>query len=132
MRESVILFDGVCNMCSGAVRFIFKRDPGGVFRFAFLQSETGKDLLEKGGLRQGALDTFVLIEHGRYYTKSTAALRVARRLRGLWPLLFALIAVPRPIRDAVYGWIAANRYRWFGRKSECTLPSPELKQRFLA
>ena len=127
----IVYFDGVCNLCNGAVQFVLKRDKKGVFRFAALQSEEGQELLARIGLSGEALKTIVLVEDGTVYTHSTAALRLARRLSGLWPLLYVFILVPRPVRDGVYNWIARNRYRWFGRTESCMLPRPEWKERFL-
>ncbi len=124
---AVVLFDGVCTLCNGAVTFIIDHDPDAYFAFAPLQSETGAALL---GPEQRELNSIVLLEDGQRFTRSTAALRVARRLRGVWPL-YALILVPRPLRDRVYTWVAANRYRWFGTVDACRLPTPELKRRFL-
>lgn len=127
----VVLFDGVCNLCNRSVRFIIKRDPEGVFRFAHLQSEAGVRLLEQFGLPTGDYDTFILIDSGRYYVRSEAALRVARRLGGWWGMLYALMAVPAPFRDWVYSYVAGNRYKWFGRTDECMAPGPGIEERFL-
>lgn len=128
---AVVLFDGVCNLCSASVRFVLRRDPAGRFRFASLQSEAGRELLRRHGLDPDDLHSVVLVEDGRAYTRSDAALRIARGLGGGWPLLGALRAVPRPVRDRVYGLVAANRYRWFGKQDSCMLPTPELRERFL-
>ena len=128
---AIVLFDGVCHLCSSSVKFIIRRDPSARFRFAPLQSPIGQDLLRRHRLPADTSDTFVLIEGGRAYTRSTAALRVARRLSGLWPVAYLGIVVPRPVRDAIYRVIARNRYRWFGRRAECMLPTPEVKERFL-
>ncbi len=127
----VVIFDGVCNYCSSVVVFIIKRDARGIFRFAPFQSESAKALLEKYGVREDYLDSFILIEDGRLYTKSEAALRLWRRLGGLWSLNYAFIAVPAFIRDAVYDFIARNRYKWFGKKDECMIPGPDVRERFL-
>ena len=130
-RSAIVLFDGVCNLCNGAVNFIIDRDPNGYFRFGALQSAAARPILETHGLDASALDSIVLVENGRAYRKSTAALRIARHLTGAWPLLYVLRAVPRPVRDFVYDWIAANRYRWFGKRDQCRIPTPELQARFL-
>ncbi|CAM4362288.1 thiol-disulfide oxidoreductase DCC family protein [Paenibacillus phoenicis] len=130
-NEHVILFDGVCHLCQGAVKFIIKRDPAGRFRFASLQSQAGSRLLQAAGAHEESLDSVVLIERGTYYIRSDAALRIARGLRYLWPLLYALIVVPKGIRDAVYQFIAKHRYRWFGKDETCLVPTRELKERFL-
>ncbi|MFC5452201.1 thiol-disulfide oxidoreductase DCC family protein [Paenibacillus aestuarii] len=128
---AVVLFDGVCNLCNGAVQFILRRDPQGVFRFASLQSEIGQELLRQHHLPEHSLGTIVLIEHGRAYTYSTAALRIARRLHGAWKASYAAILIPAAWRDAAYRYIARNRYRWFGRSEQCMLPKPEHRHRFL-
>lgn len=127
----VVLFDGVCNLCNGVVQFLIRRDPEGRFRFAPLQSEVGQNVLERFGLPTDALETFVLVEGDECYTKSTAALRTARHLGGAYALLYHLRYVPRPLRDAVYDLVAASRYRLFGRKDQCMVPSPEIEDRFL-
>jgi predicted DCC family thiol-disulfide oxidoreductase YuxK len=128
---SILLFDGVCNLCSGAVQFVIRHDPEGRFRFAALQSETGRRLLERHGLPADALDTFVLIAGGRCYTRSDTALELVRRLDAPWRWLRVLRIVPRAIRDRAYGVVVRNRYRWFGRRESCLVPTPELTQRFL-
>lgn len=130
--EAIVLFDGVCMMCSSIVRFVYERDPHARLRFAPLQSDAGQALLRRFGLATDSMDTFVLVEGDRFYTRSTAALRLLRRLRGPWPLLYAGIAVPRPLRDAVYAFVAKRRYRWFGRSDACMMPTtPDLRRRFL-
>ena len=130
-EHALILFDGVCNLCNGAVNFIIDRDPDGVFRFAPLQSDVAQEHLAGTPAAGTTLDTIVLVEDGTPYVRSTAALRIARRLTAPWPLLALFLAVPRPLRDAVYNWIARNRYDWFGRRDQCRLPTPDLKERFL-
>lgn len=127
----IILFDGVCNLCNRSVQFIIKRDRKKQFRFASLQGRTGQELLEKFDLPAGDLNSFVLVENDRIYRKSTAALRVTRYLRGGWKMLYSFMIVPPFIRDTVYMIIARNRYKWFGRKEECMIPTPGLKERFL-
>lgn len=128
----ILLFDGVCNLCNGFVQFLIKRDPGGVFRFASLQSEAAEKLLdEKAPDLKDSLSTVVLIEGGQVYTHSDVALRVVRHLGGAWPLLQVFYILPKPLRDAIYNFVARNRYRWFGKKDQCMVPTPELKSRFL-
>lgn len=128
----VLLFDGVCNLCNGIVRFVIRRDPPPAqMRFAALQSDAGRRLLGEHGLPSDRLDTFVLIERGRAYQRSTAALRTLRRIGLPWSLLYPLIVVPRLLRDAVYDWIARHRYGWFGRRDACVVPTPEIESRFL-
>jgi predicted DCC family thiol-disulfide oxidoreductase YuxK len=131
-QHPVILFDGVCNLCNGAIRFVIKRDNKRYFRFASIQSAYGQQLLntyQPGAVDQ--LNTFYLLENGRLYDRSTAALRITRHLSGLWPVLYALLIIPKFIRDNVYKFIAANRYKWFGKQDICQLPAPELKELFL-
>lgn len=130
-EHPVILFDGVCNFCNSSVQFIIRRDPAGRFRFAALQSDAARQLLTGRGIDTHELDSIVLIDNGRGYTESTAALRIARRLKG-WPKLAApLMIIPRPLRDEVYRWLARHRYRWFGKRESCMLPTPNVRQRFL-
>src|SRR5262245_16822617 len=126
----IVLLDGVCNLCSGSVQFILKRDPQGRFRFASLQSEAGRSLMIEHGLDPDALSSVVVVEEGRAWQESSAALRIARHLPGAWKLLRVFTVVPRPLRDAVYRLIARNRYRWFGKTEACWLPTPELRARF--
>jgi predicted DCC family thiol-disulfide oxidoreductase YuxK len=125
-ERPVVLFDGVCNLCNGAVRFVTRHDRARRFDFAALQSETGARLLRERlqGTPMGELETLVLIERARVYTHSDAALRIARSLDGAWPLVGLLALVPRLIRDAAYRYVARRRYRWFGRVAACTVPSP--------
>lgn len=130
-EQPVILFDGVCNFCNNAVNFVIKRDKKARILFAPLQSETGKRLLEQYALPVNDMESFVFIEKGKAYTRSTAALRVCRYLSALWPLCFGAIIVPKFIRDGIYNWIARNRYKWFGVRRECMIPTPEIKARFL-
>lgn len=129
--HSIVLVDGVCHFCQGITKWIIKRDPEGKYHFASLQSDVAKELLEKGGLSTDSMDTFVLIEDGEYYTRSTAALKLAKGLKFPYPLLYAFIIVPKFIRNAVYNLVARNRYRWFGKDEACMLPTPEIKNRFL-
>ncbi|MBI4860007.1 MAG: thiol-disulfide oxidoreductase DCC family protein [Candidatus Riflebacteria bacterium] len=130
-EPAVVLFDGVCNLCSSTVNFIIDRDPRGRFRFGSLQSPEARPYLERCGLSSDYLEGIVLIEGGRCFTRSTAVLRIARRLAWPWWFGALLLVVPRPIRDLVYGWVAARRYRWFGHHDSCRLPTPELASRFL-
>lgn len=129
--QAVVLFDGVCTLCDNTVQFILKRDKKGYFQFASLQSEAGQELLKKYNLPTEDFDSFILLEHGELYQRSTGALRVCRRLGGGWPLLYVFIIVPTFIRNTVYNWVARNRYRWFGKKDACMMPKPEWKERFL-
>lgn len=126
-----MLFDGVCNFCNGAVNFIIDHDPDGYFKLAALQSEAAQPLLLRQGLSADAPESILLIENGRAYRRSTAALRIARRLGAPWSFAYVFVAVPRPLRDAVYRWVARNRYDWFGQREQCRVPTPELRERFL-
>jgi predicted DCC family thiol-disulfide oxidoreductase YuxK len=128
----VLLFDGVCNLCNRTVQFVIRHDKKQLFRFASLQSPTGQEALQLLATEKGmSPDSVVLYYQGRFYIKSTAALRVAWLLGGFWRLAEIFRLLPRFIRDAVYDWIARNRYKWFGKKDACMLPSPGLKERFL-
>jgi predicted DCC family thiol-disulfide oxidoreductase YuxK len=133
-QPPLVLFDGVCNLCNGAVRFLIDRDPDASLRFASLQSEAGRAALHVHGgvVNDGDPDTMVLIEDGHMYERSTAALRIARHLRRPYKWLYAFVLVPRVWRDVVYGWVARHRYRWFGRTDVCRVPTPELRARFLS
>ena len=128
---SLILFDGLCNLCSGSVQFVVGRDPAGRFQFAPLQSVSAQRVLQEHGVADVLPDSIVLVEDGRVFTRSTAALRIARRLPFPWPLVSALIAVPRPLRDMVYALGARYRYRWFGKLDCCMMPTAALRSRFL-
>jgi predicted DCC family thiol-disulfide oxidoreductase YuxK len=128
--ERIILFDGVCNFCNGSVRFIIKRDPLGYFKFSSLQSNAGKKLLEIHKVRND-INSFILLENDHVFTKSSAALRVCMRLKGLWKILVVLIIIPKPIRDVIYDLVAKNRYKWFGKSDQCIIPTPEVRERFL-
>jgi predicted DCC family thiol-disulfide oxidoreductase YuxK len=130
-QSAIILFDGVCNLCNGFVQFVIRKDNTNRFRFAALQSETGLALLRSLPQAGRDIDSVVLIEKGRYYQQSDAALRILRHLRGGWPLLYGLVILPPFFRDRIYAWIAKNRYRWFGHREACMLPTPELKAKFL-
>jgi predicted DCC family thiol-disulfide oxidoreductase YuxK len=130
---AIVLFDGVCNLCSSSVRFIAERDRAAFFKFASLQSDAGARLLTEHGITppNGDPTSIVVIEGGRALVRSTAALHIARHLDGIWKLGLALVIVPRFLRDIVYDFIASHRYRWFGKKDVCMVPTPELRARFL-
>jgi predicted DCC family thiol-disulfide oxidoreductase YuxK len=129
--EKIILFDGVCNLCSASVQFIIRRDKKGKFRFASLQSAFAKKMISASQL-EDSLQTIIYYKNNKAYVRSDAALEVCKELDGLWPLLYVLKIIPRLIRDGVYDFIARNRYRWFGKKDACWLPSPDLSARFVA
>jgi predicted DCC family thiol-disulfide oxidoreductase YuxK len=128
----VILFDGLCNLCNGFVRFVIARDPHARFRFASLQSNAARQLI---GSRTGgadAPDSVVVVDGDQVFVRSAAALRICRGLRFPWPFLAALGVVPRPVRDLVYDFVARHRYQWFGRRDACLIPTPALSARFLS
>lgn len=128
----IILFDGVCNLCDNAVQFIIKHDSKDRFRFASLQSDTGKRLIEERGFNPEDLDSIMLIEPGvAYYRKSTAALEISRDLSGGYSLLKNFLFLPEGFRDSIYDFVASNRYKWFGKKDHCMIPTPELRSKFL-
>jgi len=129
--QPLLLFDGECNLCTGSVRFVIKRDPDAIFTFASLQSQIGERLCEQYGIDPQKRDSMVLIDNDKAYVRSNAALRIAGKLRGPCRLAVVFYVVPRFIRDAVYRLIARNRYRWFGKRESCWLPTPELQKRFL-
>ena len=129
--KTILLFDGVCNLCNGFVQFILARDPKKGIYFASLQSESGQALLSHFNLELHELKTLVLIDQKGAHVRSTAALRCARLLSGPWPLSYVFMIIPRSIRDLIYNWVAKNRYRWFGKEEQCMIPTPELKARFL-
>ncbi|NBI27500.1 thiol-disulfide oxidoreductase DCC family protein [Chengkuizengella marina] len=129
-KTSILLFDGVCNLCNGVVQFILPRVRGNI-KFASLQSNIGQKLLKQYNLNTKEISTIVLIQGNKTYTKSSAALRLCLLLKNLWPILFAFIIIPKSIRDVVYDWIAKNRYRWFGKSEQCLIPSKENREKFL-
>ena len=131
MMERVIFFDGVCEFCSFWVRFVIARDPKKRFRFTPLQSPLGLQVVRALGLPEEPPQSVILKEGGRYYLRSSATLRILRQLSGLWPLLYAFLVIPAPIRDVVYNLVARNRYRWFGKKEVCFVPTLEIRERFL-
>lgn len=129
--HSIIFFDGYCNLCSSSVQFIIQRDPHQQFRFASLQSNFGKKILTQFNLSTTNLNTLVLLQDGNIYTRSTAALKIAKKLTGAWSYMYAFIIVPTFIRDFFYNFIAKNRYQWFGKKEACWIPTAELKALFI-
>lgn len=131
-NKKIILFDGVCNLCNNSVQFIIKRDKKDLFRYAALQSEVGQQLVQERGIDTSKVDSIVLIDPGvAYFTKSDAALEIAKSFGGLWGLLSVFSWVPTSIRNALYDLVARNRYKWFGKKEACMVPTPELKAKFL-
>lgn len=131
MNKPIVLFDGLCNLCDRSVQFVLRRDHKKRFLFASLQGEKGQELLRQFKLPDNDFHSFILIEGEKVYTRSTGALRVLRQLGAGWKILYSLIIIPRFIRDGVYNWIARNRYKWLGKKEQCWVPTPELRERFL-
>jgi predicted DCC family thiol-disulfide oxidoreductase YuxK len=129
--ENLVLFDGVCNLCSALVQFVIRHDRVAKFRFAAIQSEIGKEIFQSHGLDAADLQTFVFIADGRMFVRSDAAIEVASRFGGAWRFFTVFRLVPRVARDWIYSVIARNRYRWFGRKEVCMVPTVEIKERFL-
>lgn len=129
--KPILLFDGVCNLCNGFVQFTIKMDPEGIFQFASLQSEVGQQLLAKYNLPTKELKSVVLIHENKAHTYSDAPLEAARLLGGFWQLFYVFKILPLGLRNAIYNWIAKNRYRWFGKQESCWLPTPDLKERFI-
>jgi predicted DCC family thiol-disulfide oxidoreductase YuxK len=129
--ERVIVFDGVCNFCNAFVDFLIERDPRERFKFGTLQSQPGQQLLMQLHLATTDYETFLLLENGKAFTKSTAALKILRCLPGFWPWLYAFIIIPRSLRDMFYSFIAQHRYQWMGRSDTCRVPSPKERTRFI-
>ncbi len=130
-EHPIILFDGVCNLCTTSVQFIIRNDKKHHFRFASQQSDIGIALLTKYHIDVNKTDSLVLIDQSKVYQQSTAALRIARQLSNGWSLMYIFIIVPTFIRNPIYDFIASNRYKWFGKKTECWVPTPALKSLFL-
>jgi predicted DCC family thiol-disulfide oxidoreductase YuxK len=128
---AIVLFDGVCNLCNGVVRFVIERDPRGRFQFATLTSATAARTLGSAAGPAPLPNSIVLIDDGRVFTRSDATLRLAKNLTFPWPLLYGLVVVPRGVRDRVYDFVARHRYSWFGRRDACMVPSPSIRARFL-
>jgi len=131
MEPPVILFDGVCNFCNAGINFIIRQDKKKIFRFAALQSDAGQNILKQYNLSTENFESFMLIDAGKVYHKSTAGLRVYGKLPWYWKWTQIFWIAPKFIRDAVYDFLARNRYKWFGKKDECMVPTPEIKNRFL-
>jgi predicted DCC family thiol-disulfide oxidoreductase YuxK len=130
-HSNIILFDGVCNLCNSFVNFLLKKDKQEIFRFASLQSTFGKEILDIWNENENADKTVFYLRNNNLYKKSDAALHIIKDVGGAYSLLFAFIIVPRFIRDYVYTVISRNRYKWFGKRNTCRMPTPEEKVRFL-
>lgn len=130
--QPVVLFDGYCNFCNDSVNFVIKRDPHAVFKFAPLDSAVGRQLISTYNNSGPLPDSVVLVENGKLYTRTSASLRIAKRLRFPWPILFGLIIIPRPVRNWLYDQFAKRRYQWFGKRETCVIPTPDVQNRFVA
>jgi len=131
ISKKIVLFDGICNLCSSSVQFIIKHDKKNQFLFGSLQGDAGHAYLKKFKLPADQFNSFMLVENEKLYTKSAAALRMLKHVGNGWQLLYAFMIVPAFVRDGIYNWIAKNRYKWFGKKDACWVPTPALKARFL-
>ncbi|MAZ26168.1 MAG: thiol-disulfide oxidoreductase [Cytophagaceae bacterium] len=131
MHKKVLLFDGVCNLCDGAVKFIIKHDKRDCIVFASLQGEVGRALLKKYNIDPAKTDSMVFIDEDKVFVKSSAVLRISKYLDKAFPLAYPLIFIPKFIRNGVYDFVAKNRYKWYGKKESCMIPTPELKAKFI-
>lgn len=130
--KKIVLFDGVCNLCDASVQFIYKHDKNDIFRFVAIQSELGQKIIAHLGIDTSKTDSIILYEPGvAYYFKAEAALRIAKDLKSTYSLLYIFIKVPDYIKNSVYDYIAKNRYKWYGKKDACMIPTPELRAKFL-
>ncbi len=131
-QKKILLFDGVCNLCNNAVQYVIKRDKNDLYRYAALQSDIGRKLTAERHIDTSQVDSIILIEPGvAYYTKSAAALKIAKSFGGLWGFAAILEWIPESLSNVVYDFVAKNRYRWYGKKEACMVPTPELKAKFL-
>ncbi|WP_417370071.1 thiol-disulfide oxidoreductase DCC family protein [Flavobacterium beibuense] len=132
VNKKIILFDGICNLCDSTVQFIIKRDKKDIFRFVALQSELGEQIIKHIGINRSKTDSIILYEPGvAYYYKAEAAIKIASALGGLFPLMNIFSVLPKSLSNSVYDYIAKNRYKWYGKKDECMIPTPEMKAKFL-
>ncbi|WP_417351994.1 thiol-disulfide oxidoreductase DCC family protein [Flavobacterium alkalisoli] len=130
--KKIILFDGVCNLCDSTVQFIIKRDKKDIFRFVALQSDLGEEIVNHIGIDKTKTDSIILYEPGTaYYYKAEAAIKIAAQLGGLFTLMNIFTILPKSVSNSVYDYIAKNRYKWYGKKDECMIPTPEMKAKFL-
>ena len=129
--NNIVLFDGICNFCDSSINRIIRHDKKNRFRFAPLQSETGKKLAKQYFIDTEKTDSIILIENNKAYTKSTAILRISKHLNTLYPLMYGFMIIPAFIRNFIYDFIARNRYRWFGKKDSCMIPTAEVRSKFI-
>jgi len=129
--HKIIVFDGVCNLCNNSVNYVIKRDNKDRFRFAAFQEEAGQRLILKYNIDISKTDSIVLIDSDKVYVRSTAVLRIAKYLGGGYPLFYVFMIIPKFVRNWVYDYVARNRYKWYGKKDSCMIPTPELRSKFL-
>jgi len=129
--NAIILFDGECNLCTGSILFIIKRDPKEYFRFATLQTEIGKMILRENNINPHQVDSIILVEKGKVYYRSDAVIKISRRLKGVWSVYYIFIIIPPVIRNFFYDLVARNRYRWFGKQPKCFVPDQKFRNRFI-
>ncbi len=130
-KQPILLFDGVCNLCNQSVQLVLKKEKSPRYQFTSLQSEVGQVILSHFDFSTTHFDTILLLEDGKIFDRSSVPIKVSGNLKGLWPMLRIFWIIPKPLRDIVYNWISRNRYKWFGKKEVCMIPSPELERRFL-
>lgn len=131
-NKKIILFDGICNLCNDVVLKVIKYDKKNIFLFSSLQSKIGKEITDHLGIDISKIDSIILYEPGvSYDIKSTAALKIIQDFKGIWSLTYILFLFPEGFRNLIYDYIAKNRYKWFGKKEKCMIPTPELKEKFL-
>jgi predicted DCC family thiol-disulfide oxidoreductase YuxK len=130
--DNLILFDGVCNFCASSVRFIIRHDKHAIFKFVSIQSQLGKDIYKSYEFDLDDMQTFLVLTNGQAFLRSDAAIEITRRFGGIWKIFLVFKIVPRSLRDWFYSILARNRYRWFGRRDSCLIPTEDIKQRFLA
>jgi predicted DCC family thiol-disulfide oxidoreductase YuxK len=137
-NNPIILFDGICNFCNSTVNFVLKRDKNNIFKFSPIQSDAGqkflKEILKQENYKKNGqldFDTIILLENRKYYTHSTAVLQIIKKLNGIWKLFYVMIIIPPPVRDFVYSFVSKNRYKWFGRRDKCMIPTEMDKSRFI-
>ncbi len=132
-NKKIILFDGVCNLCTASVQFIIKHDKNDVFRFASNQSEIGQKIIKETTIDMQKTDSIILYDTNTgYFIESEAAFKIAKELKGLYHYLYYFIFLPRGFTNFIYKFIAKNRYKWFGKQQYCLIPNPELKAKFLS
>jgi len=131
-NKPIIIFDGVCNLCNGAIQFILKKDKDRQFHFAWLQSDFGKQQLSEQGLNSEFPETLILLRDQKVFQRSDAILEILRILPGIWRYIVIIRIFPKSVRDRLYNLVAKNRYRWFGRQQSCLMPTDDIRERFIS